>query len=202
MVLNYHYHLFEDKFIKFNRKENCIHYIKAEVDKEKETALEMVVGNDSNAKGSTEIMTDVKKVADFCSSLEKEMQDISLLLDELSDNNEEDVSIASQTNLLALNASIEAARAGEAGRGFAVVADEINTLAQNSKNTATKSNESQSKVLESVNKIREETSDLLKVVTEVNDRGALFAASTEEIAASSNSVISAANEVKATLEVL
>ena len=225
----------------FNRKENCIHYIKAEVDKEKETALEMaemlkkdkeameeqqqviaetvekanglfeglydavgemVVGNDSNAKGSTEIMTDVKKVADFCSSLEKEMQDISLLLDELSDNNEEVVSIASQTNLLALNASIEAARAGEAGRGFAVVADEINTLAQNSKNTATKSNESQSKVLESVNKIREETSDLLKVVTEVNDRGSLFAASTEEIAASSNSVISAADEVKATLEVL
>lgn len=225
----------------FNRKENCIHYIKAEVDKEKETALEMaemlkkdkeameeqhqviaetvekanglfeglydavgemVVGNDSNAKGSTEIMTDVKKVADFCSSLEKEMQDISLLLDELSDNNEEVVSIASQTNLLALNASIEAARAGEAGRGFAVVADEINTLAQNSKNTATKSNESQSKVLESVNKIREETSDLLKVVTEVNDRVSLFAASTEEIAASSNSVISAANEVKATLEVL
>ena len=147
-------------------------------------------------------MTDVKKVADFCSSLEKEMQDISLLLDELSDNNEEVVSIASQTNLLALNASIEAARAGEAGRGFAVVADEINTLAQNSKNTATKSNESQSKVLESVNKIREETSDLLKVVTEVNDRVSLFAASTEEIAASSNSVISAANEVKATLEVL
>ena len=115
MVLNYHYHLFEDKFIEFNRKENCIHYIKAEVDKEKETALEMVVDNDSNAKGSTEIMTDVKKVADFCSSLEKEMQDISLLLDELSDNNEEVVSIASQTNLLALNASIEAARAGEAG---------------------------------------------------------------------------------------
>ena len=83
----------------------------------------MAVGNDSNAKGSTEIMTDVKKVADFCSSLEKEMQDISLLLDELSDNNEEVVSIASQTNLLALNASIEAARAGEAGRGFAVVAE-------------------------------------------------------------------------------
>ena len=130
------------------------------------------------------------------------MQDISLLLDELSDNNEEVVSIASQTNLLALNASIEAARAGEAGRGFAVVADEINALAQNSKNTATKSNESQSKVLESVNKIREETSDLLRVVTEVSDRVSLFAASTEEIAASSNSVISAADEVKATLEVL
>ena len=163
---------------------------------------EMVVGNDNNAKGSTEITADMKKVSDFCASLESEMQGISTLLDELSANNEEVVSIASQTNLLALNASIEAARAGEAGRGFAVVADEINALAQNSKNTATKSNDSQQKVLDSVNKIREETTDLLHVVLEVNDRVQQLASSTEEIAASSNSIVSAADEVKATLEVL
>ena len=38
--------------------------------------------------------------------------------------------ISLQTNLLALNASIEAARAGMAGRGFAVVAGEIRALAE------------------------------------------------------------------------
>ena len=55
-------------------------------------------------------------MARFCDVLDSAMTEINGLIDELSSNNEEVVSIASQTNLLALNASIEAARAGEAGR--------------------------------------------------------------------------------------
>ena len=225
----------------FNKKENCIHFIKNEVEIEKEKALEMadavraekeamlnqhemieetidkanvlfeglyesvsemVAGNEANAKGSTEITTDMQNVSDFCQSLDLALQEISTLISELSANNEEVVSIASQTNLLALNASIEAARAGEAGRGFAVVADEINKLAQDSKTTATKSNSSQEKVLDSIGKIRQETKDLLNVVNLVNDRVTLLAASTEEIAASSNNVTNTADEVKAILDVL
>lgn len=64
--------------------------------------------------------------------------------------------IASQTNLLALNASIEAARAGDAGRGFSVVATEIGALATNSNDTA--------------NQIKEEMTNLLKVMQAATEK--------------------------------
>lgn len=223
----------------FNKKENCIHYIKAEVEREKESALEMADvikseknamehkqnviedtietvnqlfaglyrsvedmkdGNESNANSTQKITKDVQDVAEFCESLDKAMTEISDLLDELSENNEEVVSIASQTNLLALNASIEAARAGEAGRGFAVVADEINTLAEDSKNTANRSNESQARVLASIAKVKEDTKNLLDVINEVKERTVSLSNATDNIAQSSNQVIDAADEVRVALE--
>lgn len=225
----------------YNRKENCIHFVKADIEREREHAVymadkieaeklameeqkslidetvgranelfedlynsvnDMITGNESNAEGCSEITGDIQNVSKFCDTLDNAMQEIADLLDELSANNEEVVSIASQTNLLALNASIEAARAGEAGRGFAVVADEINKLAQDSKNTASRSNASQERVIASVERIRKETKELLEVVNEVNDRTQNLAAAAEEIAASSNNVIRAADEVKATLDTM
>ena len=223
----------------FNKKENCIHYVKAQVEREKESALQMAEvieseknameakqkliedtiesinslfaglytsveelkeGNENNANGTAEISNDVQEVAEFCVSLDSAMTEISDLLNELNENNEEVVAIASQTNLLALNASIEAARAGEAGRGFAVVASEINTLAESSKNTATRSSDSQERVLSSVAKVREGTKNLLKVINEVKERTVSLSEATENIAKSSNTVISAADDVKAELE--
>ena len=143
---------------------------------------------------------DLKKGVKISILLAPAMTEISDLLNELNENNQEVVAIASQTNLLALNASIEAARAGETGRGFAVVASEINTLAESSKNTATRSSDSQTRVLTSVAKVREGTKNLLKVINEVKERTVSLSEATENIAKSSNVVINAADDVKAELE--
>lgn len=207
----------------FNNKNNCIHYVKNQVEKEHIHALEladqiqeeksiiqqqhravqatveeinneceelnlsikeMANGNTANATESTAISTEMLSIDSFCHQLNEALSGITSLLDTLSNNNDEVVSIASQTNLLALNASIEAARAGEAGRGFAVVANEINLLAQNSKNTAQSSNDGHNKINTAITKLTNEAATLIEVVAKVNDRTQNLAASTEEIAAS------------------
>lgn len=223
----------------FNKKENCIHFVKDEVEKEKERAIQladmverekeeiaaqqelitdtiktinelfedlyqsvddMASGNENNAQESTGISGDIQNVSEFCEKLDSAMHQIEMLVGELGENNQEVVSIASQTNLLALNASIEAARAGEAGRGFAVVAEEINHLAADSKNTASKSNVSQEKVLASVHEILRDTQTLMEVIVGVNDRTQNLAAATQEIAASSDVILTTAERVKEALE--
>jgi len=225
----------------FSRKENCIYYIKKEVElqneeagnlavrleEEKQTVQEqkelildtireinrkfadlyqsvdeMAAGNENNALESTEISSDMVHISDFCEELTHSLDAIKEVLQELVQNNNEVVSIASQTNLLALNASIEAARAGEAGRGFAVVAGEINHLASDSRETATRSNISQSKIMNSITRIVEDTDILRKTVEAVNGRTQNLAASTEEIAASVSVILNTANEVKDTLKIL
>lgn len=75
------------------------------------------------------------------------------------------MNIANQTNLLALNASIEAARAGEAGKGFAVVAGEIKNLAEMSKNSVIKIQDTTKKVLNSVENLSTSANDLLSFVS-------------------------------------
>ena len=69
-------------------------------------------------------------------------------------------SIADQTSLLSLNASIEAARAGEAGRGFAVVASEIQSLSN-------QTSESAGKIAEIVNKLFEDSAREMTIMSEV-----------------------------------
>ena len=225
----------------FSCKENCIYFIKKEVEiqnsesahlaeqleldkqqiqEQKELILEtiqninnefislyesvdeMAQGNETNANESTRISMDIADVANFCETLYASMDDIRAVLDELAQNNNEVMSIASQTNLLALNASIEAARAGEAGRGFAVVAGEINHLATNSSETANRSNASQNKVMASVSNIIADTTRLRDTIEAVNDRTQSLAASSEEIAASVSVVLNAADKVKEMLKVL
>ena len=74
--------------------------------------------------------------------------------------------ISNQTTLLALNASIEAARAGESGRGFAVVASEISNLANSSHNTASRIQEVNTIVRNSVQNLAENARNLIEFLND------------------------------------
>lgn len=163
---------------------------------------EMATGNSSNAKECTDISHEILHVADFCKELNESMHEIDLLIQELTQNNEEVVSIASQTNLLALNASIEAARAGEAGRGFAVVADEINHLAADSRETATKSGVSQEKILQTISAVLEDSRKLTETIADINSRTQNLAAVTEEISAAADVILDSSKQVRKDLKSL
>lgn len=194
-----------DKHLIQEQKELILQTLK-EINSEFDTLYrsvdDMAKGNENNAQDSAEISADIKDVTAFCESLSRSMDEISDFLRELSQNNDEVVSIASQTNLLALNANIEAARAGEAGRGFAVVADEINKLASESRETATRSNASQDKIMNSVSSIITDTRKLLDTVDGVNGRTQTLAAAAQEISASVSMVLGTANKIKEKLKVL
>lgn len=168
----------------------------------KESLSDMAKGNNSNAEESSAISGEMTHVSDFCTGLNDSIVQITDLLGELTANNAKVVDIANQTNLLALNASIEAARAGEAGRGFAVVAGEINNLAADSKDTAEHSGEANRSINDAVTGIARETSDLLKIVEDVNVRIQNLAASTQQIAASTDIVSDTMNQVRDELQAL
>ena len=86
----------------------------------------------------------------------KEIEEITVIADLISEVSNIIKSIAASTKMLGLNASIEAARAGTVGRGFGVVANEINKLSEQSHNTVPKikklTDDIKAKVEESKNK--------------------------------------------------
>lgn len=66
----------------------------------------------------------------------KQLGEITKLINDIGSKTKVINEIVFQTKLLSFNASVEAARAGEYGKGFAVVAEEVGNLAQMSGNAA------------------------------------------------------------------
>ena len=76
------------------------------------------------------------------------------------------------------------------------MADEINNLATSSRDTASRSNESQEKILQYVSKIIEDSKNLMDITADINIRVDNLAASTEQIAASADIILSTSDDVK------
>lgn len=98
--------------------------------------------------------------------------------------------ISSQVNMLSLNASIEAARAGEYGRGFSVVAENIRKLADESKNSVNKVNDT-------IDSLRLETQNSLSNLINSVDSLLILA---NDTAAGSEEASAATEEQSATME--
>ncbi len=222
-----------------NNKDNCIQYVKGEVEKENRTAMqmaremeeknaeiraknqmieqlisevsddfdsldtsitEMSYGNNSNATESTGISASMSDVMTFCDDLQGALVKIQDLLIKLEENNLEITNVAEETNLLALNASIEAARAGESGRGFAIIAENIKKLADSSKDTASDSDLNKEQIQSAITVLLEKAEKLIEIIDGVNARVTNLAASTEEIAASAETVSTISTDLKSKME--
>ena len=94
---------------------------------------------DVNAKAlqQMQVLMDSSRVSgELVKGITQQVSSTNDSIEKVNDAIELILEIADQTNLLSLNAAIEAARAGELGRGFAVVASEIQSLADQSANSA------------------------------------------------------------------
>lgn len=149
---------------------------------------ELADGNNQSAEESTNISMEMAEVMDFCNVMKQDFEQITRLLAELGENNENITKVAEQTSLLSLNASIEAARAGDAGKGFAVVAEQIKVLSEVSRDAAQGSDTNKEQIVRAMDKLSKSSGNLINIVNKVNDRISNLAANAQEIAASANVV--------------
>lgn len=126
----------------------------------------------------------LKQTGDDIAQLANSSATISTVLTEIT-------GIAEQTNLLALNAAIEAARAGEQGRGFAVVADEVRALANRTKESTNKVDET----LASLENYSQRSTQSVTSSIEVVDDILIIADQAQLLISDASALVSQSNEL-------
>jgi methyl-accepting chemotaxis protein len=132
--------------------------IEKSVEDTKTTMDSIIIANEELSKAKNSILEMLNKIHSSSTSqkeIAKELNELSLDIEQIRNVLNVIGEIAEQTNLLALNAAIEAARAGENGRGFAIVADEVRRLAERTQNSLVEINHSITTVIDAVKKASE-----------------------------------------------
>ncbi len=177
-------------------------------------AIELKNNAISSEQTAYQIYAEAKKNLENVVTQSKAVEEINVLSDAI-------MQIVSQTNLLALNAAIEAARAGKAGKGFAVVAEEVRSLADTSKKTVAEIQKVTKTVISSVENLSDSVTNVMQFIEnnviknyqELVRTGELYSndasvinnmitdlsATTEELTAGMENIITAINEVALTV---
>lgn len=167
-----------------------------------EKTRQLVAANEASANDSTDLSHKVSDITSFCEALSSDIATINDFIEVYKDSNDKIASIANQTNLLSLNASIEAARAGEAGKGFAVVANEIRSLSDSTKKLIEANNQEAAEIVPKVSKAIEVIKQLFIHINGIEEATQNIAATSEEIAAQTETLENITDSLKENVEKL
>lgn len=170
------------------KKDNMIADIVEQFDSLSVGITELSQANETSAGEATDMSKSVSEVSERCVKLNESLKVILEFIDVYKSTSEDITGIAGQTNMLSLNAAIEAARAGESGKGFAVVAGQIGMLADETKKLITKNNAQADETLPKLQLCIDVIKSLVTEMESINEKVATIAATTEEIAAQSQSL--------------
>lgn len=126
---------------------------------------ELVKSMTDSGKGSISELLEKSKLSESnIADINKSIEGLGTMAQDITKITEMITTIANQTNLLSLNASIEAAKAGDAGKGFSVVANEIKKLADKSLDSAQSIVKTISSVQEQVNNTTEKINSITQAI--------------------------------------